>query len=66
MNQLGLFSSNEDADDIATAGRGCKAQPSVSDMVMDAKDGTLKCRYEVYAPSSYAWGHSCTNQRQGA
>lgn len=39
VDQLGLFSTNEDADDIATAGRGCEAQPYASDTMSGRKQG---------------------------
>lgn len=58
VDQLALFSSNEEAEDLATAGEFMLAG-MLSVLPLLASNGItmvrLLCRYKVHADTSYAW-----------
>lgn len=56
VDQLGLFSSNEDAEDLATAGWDLYWNSMLHALLLKHKHLVLlMCRFEVYASTSYAW-----------
>ena len=68
VDQLALFSTNEDADDLASAGAVAETgvMPTRNVYSLLYITSLLMCRPEVHADSSHAWRHSCTDQSKGS